>query len=377
VRLYERCARVVAEADEAAEIAAGASAAPRGTLRVHAPPGFGQSYLTGVLADFMQLHPAVRVELRLSDHVPDLTADQVDLAIVITGRLADSGLTTRRLGGVRVTACASPAYLRRKGIPFRPQDLVLHDCISHTVRQSSDEAGFQTDEGGVSMTSLSRLVTDDARFLHQAALDGLGIVVLPEFLVAEDLVARRLHRVLDDFPTSGLAVHALHPHGRRAPATVRAFLDHLATRFREPPWERAAPVSTVTPKRGRGPRIPMTAQDVRRLTAVAALYEDVEPDGVAELRRSVARAKVSVAARIPRESVTMSSRVRLEDARGRQEEVSLVYPWAANDTGISVITAFGCDLLGATVGAQVRDGARTMTLVAIPYQPEAAGDHHL
>src|SRR5687768_5208517 len=102
VRLYERCARVVAEADEAAEIAAGASASPRGTLRIHAPPGFAQSYLTKPISDFMSAHPGVRVDLRLSDRMPDLTADQVDVAIVIAGRLADSGLTTRKLAAVRM-----------------------------------------------------------------------------------------------------------------------------------------------------------------------------------------------------------------------------------------------------------------------------------
>ncbi len=373
VRIYERCARVIAEADEAADIAAGASAAPRGTLRVHAPPGV-QAYLTKALADFMQLHPAVRVELRLSDHMPDLTAGHLDVALVIAGRLSDSGLTTRKLGDVRVTACASAPYLRRRGIPFRPQDLVLHDCVSHSLQQRSDDYVFQTGEGPVSMTSLSRLVADDMRFLRESALAGLGIVMVPELLVVDDLAAGRLHRVLDDFLTGDLAVHALHPHGRRAPASVRAFLDHLATLFRESPRERAA---ARAPSRRRGRAITMTAQDVRRLTAVAALYEDVEPNAAFELAQSAAHANVLVASKIPRTSVTMNSRVRLRGADGHLKEVSLVYPWAASADQISVTSAFGRALLGATIGAEVRDGKRRATLVAIPYQPEAAGDHHL
>jgi DNA-binding transcriptional LysR family regulator/transcription elongation GreA/GreB family factor len=370
VRVYERCARVVAEADEAAEIAAGASASPRGTLRVHAPAGFAQTYLTRLLADFMQQHPAVRVELRLGDQVPDLTVDQIDVAIVIAGRLPDSGLTTRKLGDVRMIACAAPSYLRRKGIPFRPQDLVLHDCLSHAVRQRTDEDGFQTDEGTVSMTSLSRLVTDDARFLCTAALEGLGVVMLPELLVAEDLRAGHLRRVLDDFATKSLAVHALHPHGRHAPASVRAFLDHLATVFRAPSSE---PAASVRPKRGRG-TIPMTEQDVRRLTAVAELYADVEPDAALALRRLVERARVTSASRFPRTAVTMNSRFRLD---GRPGELWLVYPWAEGPERISVLSPLGRALLGATLGAELRDGTRTLTLASIPYQPEAAGDHHL
>jgi len=323
------------------------------------------------------LHPAVRIDLRLSDHMPDLTVDQVDIAIVVAGRLTDSGLTTRKLANLRVTVCGAPAYLRRKGIPFRPPDLVLHDCVSHTVRQSGDDLRFQTDEGAVLMTSLSRLVTDDARFLREAALDGLGIVMLPEFLVAEDLATGRLHRVLDDFQTIDLAVHALHPHGRLPPASVRAFLDHLAGLFREPPWEQVSAAPQEKPKPGKRRSIPMTEQDVRRLTAVADLYADVESEGAADVRRLAAHAKVLIASKIPRTSVTMNSRVRLEDADGREREVSLVYPWDASGDRISVLTPFGRALLGASVAARIPDNARTMTLVAIPYQPEAAGDHHL
>lgn len=377
VRLYERCARVVSEADEAADIAAGASAAPRGTLRVHAAPGFSQTYLAPMLADFMRTYPAVRVDLRLSDHVPDLTGEQIDVAVVIAGRLADSGLTTRKLASLRVTVCAAPSYLRQKGIPFRPQDLVLHDCVSHSVRQSGDDLRFQTDEGAVSMTSLSRLVADDARFLREAALGGLGIVMLPELLVAGDLAAGRLHRVLDDFQTIELGVHALHPHGRLVPASVRAFLDHLATAFREQPAAPTADVAEVVPKGRKGRAVPMTDQDVRRLSAVADVYADIDAEGARELRQLVAGAKVSLASKIPRSAVTMNSRLRLEDADGRERELSVVYPWDASADRISVISPFGRALLGVDIGATVRDGTRSLRLTAIPYQPEASGDHHL
>src|SRR5687768_11572765 len=209
VRLYERCARIVTEADEAAEVAQGASAVPRGTLRVHAPSGFAQAHLTSAMGDFMRAHPKLRIELRLSDRLPDVAADEIDVALVVAGRLADSGLTTRKLASLRVAVCAAPAYLRKKGIPFRPQDLVHHQCLSHSIRQSADDLRFQTDEGAVSMASLSSLLVDDARFLREAAVGGLGIVMLPELLVADDLAAGRLFRVLADYQTIELALHAL------------------------------------------------------------------------------------------------------------------------------------------------------------------------
>jgi DNA-binding transcriptional LysR family regulator len=361
VRLYELCARVVAEADEAAEVAAGASVIPRGTLRLHAPAFF--VHLAKPIAEFMRLHPSMRIDLRLSDRAPERMVEDADLAIVIASGLTDSALTVRKLASIQFAVCAAPVYLRRKGIPFRPQELVHHDCLSHAL----GELAFQTEEGAVSMTSLSRLVVDDARFLRDAALAGFGIVMLPDLLVQDDVAAGRLHRVLDDFQSIELSVHALHPHGRLAPASVRAFLDHLAAHFRDAPW--ALPRAAVSPKApvSKGPRIPMTEQDVRRLTAVVALYADVDAEYTERLLGAVARAKTMPAAKIPRGAVTMNSRIRLREG-DREREVSLVYPWDASKDRISVLSALGLDLLGASVGGRIG---------AIPYQPEAAGDHHL
>jgi DNA-binding transcriptional LysR family regulator len=367
VRLYERCARVVAEADEAAEIGAGAAAVPRGTLRLSAPPGLALSHLTRVVADFMRAFPTVRVDLRSSDHLPDPTMDQHDVAVVVAPRLADSGLTTRKLATLRMTVCAAPEYLRRKGIPFRPQDLVLHDCIAHIIRQGTDDLRFETDEGAVSMASLAKLLVDDTRILREAALAGLGIIMIPEVLIADDLAARRLQRVLEDFETIEHGVHVLHPHGRLPPAIVRAFLEHLTASFRGPAWtaERAAPPAVGA--RSKKGTVPMTDQDVRRLTAVAALYEDIDREGADALRAILAKAKPMPAAKVPRTVVTMNSRLRVRGREG-EREVSLVYPWDAGADRISVLSAAGRELLGASIGKSV---------TVISYQPEAAGDHHL
>jgi hypothetical protein len=260
-----------------------------------------------------------------------------------------------------------PSQSITKGIPFRPQDLVLHDCLSHSIRQGTDDLRFHTDEGGVSMTSLSKLLADDARFLREAALEGLGVAMLPERLVADDLASGRLMRVLEDFKTIDLAVHALHPHGRLAPASVRAFLDHLAAVFRDPSWNEALSTPRAA-RRTKGGTIPMTEQDVRRLGAVAALYADVDGPGAARLHDAIARARVLPPAKIPRTSVTMNSRVRLGE-----REVSLAYPWESAPDRVSVLTALGRSLLGASVGDRV--GKETITDVL--YQSEAAGDHHL
>lgn len=365
VRLYELCARVVSHADEAADVAAGASSLARGTLRVRATTGFAQRHLLGPIREFQRLHPGLGVDLRLSDRAAERTVEDVDVALLLAGRLADSSLTARKLATVRVSVVASPDYLRRRGIPFRPQDLVDHDCMAHSVRVGKDELAFATDEGTVEMGLLAKLVANDGAFLREAAIAGLGVVMLPELLVDDALRERRLFRILEGFHASEISLIAVHAHGQLPPASVRAFVDHLARAFRKPSWEERVTAERRVPPARPPLAIPMTEQDVRRLTAVADLYEAISPDAVTQLRAAVARASRAPASKIPRNAVTMNSRIRLRDGR----EVSLVYPWDETKRDrTSVLGPLGLELLGARIGKRIE---------AIPYQPEAAGDHHL
>lgn len=381
VRLYERCARLVAEADEITEVAAGASVVPRGTLRVYASTGLPQSFLAEVIGEFMNAHREVRVELRLTDRAPEAATpmDPFDVAVVMSHRLADSGLVVRRLATSRVVVCAAPSYLRRKGIPFRPQDLVHHESLTQWLPHA-DEWHFDTDEGPVPMRGTPSLAVDDTRFLREATLAGLGIAVLPRFLVADDFAEGRLYPLLDDFQSIQVSILALHSHRRLAPASVRVFVEYLAERFRRPPWgvesERVVARSSRKAKAKAGAPIPMTEQDVRRLSAVAAVYASADPNAAARLDEILDRVKIMAAPEIPRSSVTMNSRVTLHDA-DRDREVSLVYPWDAGTDRISILSRLGASLLGAHAGSVVRSGGRTLRIEAIPYQPEAAGDHHL
>jgi DNA-binding transcriptional LysR family regulator len=375
VRFYERCARLVAEADQVVEAAAGASAEPRGALRVLASTGLAQPFLATVIGEFVKTYPGVRVELRFADRAPEGAMDPSDVSVVISGKLADSGLVARKLATSRVVVCASPTYLRRKGIPFRPQDLVHHECLLHRGVHT-EEWHFQTSEGAVPMSGPPSLVVDDARFLREASLVGLGIAVLPRILVAEDLAERRLLPLLEEFQSFQVSVLALHAHRRLAPASVRAFVDHLVEHFRAPPWEAIVESPAARPAKSRGASIPMTEQDVRRLSAVTRVYASVEENGSRRLEEILGRVKRLAVSEIPRSAVTMNSRVTVHDA-GRDRDVSLVYPWDAGGDRISVLSRLGSALLGASVGSALKNDGHPLRIVAIPYQPEAAGDHHL
>ncbi|MBX3205386.1 MAG: LysR family transcriptional regulator [Labilithrix sp.] len=379
VRLYERCARVVAAADEAAQTIDDVSDAPRGVLRVHAPLAFAEAQLARPIAEFARAYPNLKLDLKLDDRTPDVASEGLDLAIVLTEKLSESWLVARKLASDRVVVCAAPGYLRRRGIPFRPQDLIHHERISHARRQ--DQWRFTTDEGPLSLDPSADLVVDSAAFMREAALAEHGIAMLPSSVVAADLDAGRLRVVLEHFHELPLGIYAVHLHARFVPARVRVFVDHLAGCLRKPSWRDVGASVAGTARdaargkkaRARERRIPMTEQDVRRLSEVAAIYRDVDAPAAERLADALTRTELVTAGNMPASVVTMNSRCVYRDKVGLEREAALVYPWDAGDERVSVLSPLGHALLGAPVGVTLPAGS----LEAIRYQPEAAGDHHL
>ncbi len=236
--LYERCARIVQAADEAAEVAEDASSAPRGTLRVNAPVTFSQLYMGPVLASFLAAYPEVRVALTVSDRLVDLVEEGTDVAIRIT-RLQDSSLIARKLADDRGVVVASPDYLARRGTPEVPEDLVEHDCLRYSGLDARVEWRFVGPDGPYSVPVRGPLVASDGAVLREGAVAGLGLAVVPTFMVADDLAAGRLVIVLDDHRDAPLGVYAVMAERRHLAPKVRVFVDYLAARFAEPPWHTA------------------------------------------------------------------------------------------------------------------------------------------
>lgn len=374
VRLYERCALVVAAADEAAQTIDDVSDAPRGVLRVHAPLGFAQAQLARPIAGFARAYPTLKLELRLDDQPPDVASEGMDVAIVLAEKLSESWLVARKLASDRVVACAAPGYLRRRGVPFRPQDLIHHQRIVHARRR--DQWQFTTNEGPLSLEPNADLVVDSTLYMRDAALAEHGIALLPSSLVAADLASGALRVLLDEFHHHPLAIYAVHLHARFVPARIRVFIDHLAAFLRKPPWvttpEPRAPEPQPkgkprAPRRER--RIPMTEQDHHRLTIVAEIYKEVDAAATSRLLDALSRALIVPPANMPTSIATMSSRCVVSDKSGREREVSLAYPWEAGEEHASVLDPLGEALLGASVGASLPKGG---ALAAIRDQPAAS-----
>jgi DNA-binding transcriptional LysR family regulator len=244
VALYERCARIVTAADEASQAAAATGDAPRGVLRVNAPTVFAQDYLGPPMAAYLARYPDVRLELTLNDRLIDLVDEGIDVAIRVVTTLTNTGLVARRLANDHTVLCAAPAYLHRRGTPQVPADLISHDCLIYSLLKVADEWIFRAPDGKgtFSLPLEGRFSVASGAMLREAALAGMGLAVLPSFMVARDLAAGRLRPVVEAFAGVALGIYAVYPQGPRPSSKTRAFVDALVAHFKTPPWEAKAAV---------------------------------------------------------------------------------------------------------------------------------------
>lgn len=234
---YERCQRIVADAEEAEQEVSEMRGTARGLLRVNAPMSFGQQHIAPAVADFLRAYPDIRLDLTLNDRQLDLVEGGFDLGIRIA-ELADSSLIARRLAPARLVICGAPSYLARRGVPRTPGDLQKHNCLNYTYLATRDSWRM----GGKSRHDLVRVAGDfqanNGEVLQAAARAGLGLVQLPTFIVGPDLRSGALKAVLPRHELRSMSVWAIYPHTRHVSPKVRVFVDFLAARFGPRPyWE--------------------------------------------------------------------------------------------------------------------------------------------
>ena len=215
-----------------------AAAEISGTLRVTASASFGRQYLSPLLPEFLALHPRVKLSINLTDQMVDLVSAGVDLAIRI-GALDDSSLVARKLAVNRRVVCASPDYLRRHGTPRTPQDLVEHECVLLVGSQGRQDVWrFGDGAGGEIVVRVrGRMETNYGELVRDGAVAGMGIAIHSNWHASRDLREGRLVQVLQDYPIAESGIYAVMPQRRLVPPRVRAFVDFLAEKFADPPWE--------------------------------------------------------------------------------------------------------------------------------------------
>jgi len=227
---YERCKQLIADVEEAESSANELGAEPRGRLRVTSPVSFGARRLAPALAEFLEAYPAIAIDLMLNDRFVDLVEDGVDVAIRI-GPLVDSGLIARPLRPYRSMVCAAPSYLAKNGRPRIPEDLGRHECLGFTHWRHRDRWRFKGPVGEHTVRIAGRMQIDNGEGLRNAALAGLGIVMQPEVLLADDVQRGDLVRLLPRFEPPSQPMHLIYLREHRPTRKRQCLVEFLVKRF--------------------------------------------------------------------------------------------------------------------------------------------------
>jgi DNA-binding transcriptional LysR family regulator len=224
--LVGRAAQVLAEAEAAESEALAQSTAPRGTIRLSAPMSFGLQTIAPLLPDFLRAYPEIAIDLHLSDQMVDVVGEGFDAALRIAV-LPDSSLIAQRMCGVQPLLVAAPAYFTRRERPNHPLELAEHNCLGYLL--SADTWRFTRKNGEVaSVRPRGALRANNGEALLPSLLAGLGIALLPDFIVKKALADKALEVVLPEWSAPAAALHWVTPPGRLKPARVEALQRFLA-----------------------------------------------------------------------------------------------------------------------------------------------------
>jgi DNA-binding transcriptional LysR family regulator len=231
---YEHSVQLLAALDDAEASVRTTAQIPKGTLRLTCGVTFGERYLAPAIADFCALHSQLVFDLDLSDRMVDLVEDGFDLALRI-GLPRQQGVVSRRIGQTQLVCCAAPAYLATHPAPlFEPGDLTQHQCLSYsqTTVPNVWEFGSPDSRDTIAVRIPLRHQANNGRMLVAMAVEGLGILFEPDFIVAPEIRSGLLTPLLEDYPPPTTPIAAVYPSRRHLSAKVRVFVDFLAERFK-------------------------------------------------------------------------------------------------------------------------------------------------
>ncbi|KKW90478.1 LysR family transcriptional regulator [Sphingobium chungbukense] len=235
---FERAVAILADVEDARQATTALNARPQGLLRVALPGAFGRHHVIPHMAEFHRLYPDIRLDLHLSEETVDLIATGMDFGIRI-GALADSTLVARKLARHRRVIVASPDYLDCTGVPASPSDVADHACLLFAL-QARDAWFFASANEADAVQTEVRVAgafrSDDSDAMLRAAIDGLGLALLPTWLTIDAVEAGALHAVLTDWdwairPGPERAIWGIYPPKKTLSPKVRAFLNFMAAKL--------------------------------------------------------------------------------------------------------------------------------------------------
>ena len=235
----EHCSRILDEATRAEQAVSSLHAQPRGVLKVAASVAFGTLHVAPALADFLGRYPEIDIDMTITDRPVDLAEEGYDVTVRVARELPPN-FVARRLAPVRRKLCGTPEYFEKHGVPRIPQDLSHHNCLDYTHSGEQGLWRFTGPQGDIAVPVAGRLRINDDEALSQAVLGGLGLALLPTFIIGKDLQEGRLRAALSEYIPVERHVYAIYLPTRHLPAKVRAFIDFLLERFGSDPvyWDR-------------------------------------------------------------------------------------------------------------------------------------------
>ncbi len=244
---FQKAKGILADLKDA-EAAVNATALnPTGVLRISASLSFSLHHVAPLLKDYTRRYPNVTVHVEAANRYLDIIDNNIDVAIRTREVEPDSNITIRRLAETRRILAASPAYLAQHGVPAIPQDLQNHKTLVYTYANKPNELRFtgpgvnaaaQSNSANTTITVKGLLESNDGQVLRTAALDGLGILIQPTYILYDDIVAGRLVPVLDDWDLPRLTINLAYPSRKHLSAKVRTFIDFVVAHFAKMDYEK-------------------------------------------------------------------------------------------------------------------------------------------
>lgn len=222
----ERCQQVLLDVEEMEAAVTKLQTEPRGLLKICAPPVIGASHIAPALTEYLKNYPDLSVEMILKGGQVDLIDEGVDVAIYL-GPLSDTSLVARKLAHSSLVICASPEYLKAHGEPLDPEDLEDHSCLINWAIPPYNKWRFKGILGDRTVTVNGRMQANMADPIRNAAVSGLGLVMLPSYIVGRDIELGRLQVIMQQYGTPPLEINAVYPHRKYLSAKVRSFLDFI------------------------------------------------------------------------------------------------------------------------------------------------------
>jgi DNA-binding transcriptional LysR family regulator len=226
-RYYNECRQILAAVDAAEHSFQSGRERIAGHLRIGSSVSFGRLQIAPRLAQFLERHPGIEIDLQLSDQNQDLVSEGLDVTFRI-GELNDSGLIARHIGTTHRVTVAAPAYLNKHGRPHMPAELGGHNCLQFNLLNSQNLWVFEKNNQRHEVRIKGNAQSNNSEAIREMVLGGLGIALSPVWLFSEDLKAGRVTAILQDYTAQSLPMHAVSPANRRQSARVKAFVDYMS-----------------------------------------------------------------------------------------------------------------------------------------------------